>query len=409
MSDRAARTPTTSHEKIDLCRGLFAFLVVAAHAVDVAWAVHPSAPAAMSPAVRDAWQHVVAAGVFWVIGFFVISGFCIQLSVERQVESGRFPLGNYLAARLSRILPLYYVALASAVMFEWLMGAHRPGVWPNGLDPRTLVAQLFVAQNFRQTFGSFAPSWSITNEMFYYVFFGLLTRVAMRRGVRPASLGMVACATLAVGLEVAYFAWFRRDPLARGLGLLFGLGTIWFQGALVAVHRDALRASLVARRVAAAWPLALATAIGLWYAQAVHLQVLYLVLGVAFTMMLARFVATDVPDAPATPDRGRLGAAIRALGLASYPTYLFHGPLIMWLASAMARTGRLPGDWRATWLILSAAGIGSGIVLGFVAERPLMAWRAGLLRRLKASGRPAAEPTAALGATGGPPVCGMPR
>jgi peptidoglycan/LPS O-acetylase OafA/YrhL len=221
----------------------------------------------------------------------------------------------------------------------------------------------------------------------------------MRRGIRPANLGMAACATLAVVLEVAYFTWFRRDPLARGLGLLFGLGTIWFQGALVAVHRDALRASPTARRVAAAWPLVLAAAIGLWYAHAVHIQVLYLVLGVAFTMMLARFVATDAPGAPATPDRGRPGAAIRALGLASYPTYLFHGPFIMWLASTMARTGLLGDDWRATWLILSAAGIGSGIVLGFVAERPLMAWRAGMLRRRKESGRPAAAPTAALGAT----------
>ncbi|WP_337176020.1 acyltransferase [Paludisphaera sp.] len=400
MSRRQPGTPPTSHEKIDICRGLFAFLVVSAHAVDVAWAVHPSAPSAMSPAPHDAWLYIVAAGVFWVIGFFAISGYCIQLSAERLARSGRFPLGSYLTARLSRILPLYYTALASAVVFEWLMGDHRPSVWPNGLDRSTLIAQLFVAQNFAQTFGSFAPSWSITNEMFYYVFFGLLAWVATRRGIRPATLGMVVCATLAVALEVAYFAWFRRDPLARGLGLLFGLGTIWFQGALVAVHRDAIRESRSARGISAAWPLALALAIGLWYTRAVHLQVLYLLLGVAFTMMLARFVATDVPGAAATPDRGRLGAAIRGLGLASYPTYLFHGPLIVWLASTMARAGILPADWRATWLILSAAGIGSGVVLGFVAERPLMAWRAGMLRRLRDPSRPAAAPTTAtLGAS----------
>ncbi|MDG3007596.1 acyltransferase family protein [Paludisphaera mucosa] len=400
MTDRpAARTPLTSFEKIDVCRGLFAFLVVVAHALDIAWAIHPAAPAAMSPAVHDFWLYVVAAGVFWVIGFFVVSGYCIQLSVERQVERGRFPLKTYLIARLSRILPLYYVALAAAVVFEWLMASSRPSTWPHGLDPEALFAQLFVVQNFQQTFGSFAPSWSITNEMFYYVFFGAVVCVAMKRGVRPASLGMALCLALAVLLEAAYFGWFRTDPIVRSLGLLFGLGTIWFQGAFVAVYRPWLRRSAAARRVSAAWPLVLLLAVGLWYSHAVHIQVLYLVLGAAFTMMLARFVALDRSDAPA-PDRGRVGAAIRALGLASYPTYLFHGPFIMWLGSLMTRTGWMSGDWRVTWIFLSVAGIGSGLILGFVAERPLMAWRAGMLKRLKAAERPATTTA---------PILGMPR
>ena len=401
----AARTPLTSVEKIDLCRGLFAFLVVVAHAVDVAWSVHPSAPAAMSPRVHDFWLYVVAAGVYWVIGFFVISGYCIQLSVERQITRGRFPVKTYLIARLSRILPLYYVALAAAVVFERLAAPARPSVWPNGLDRGTLVAQLFVVQNFHQTFGSFAPSWSITNEMFYYLFFGALACVALRLkgGVRPASLGMGLCVVLTVVLEAAYFGWFRTDPVVRGLGLLFGLGTIWFQGALVAQYREAIRGSRAARAASALWPLVLLLAVWLWYTRSVHMQALYLVLGAAFTMMLTRFVATDASDAP-PPDRGRLGAAIRTLGLASYPTYVFHGPLIVWLASVLSRSG-WAADWRATWLILSAAGIGSGLVLGFAAERPLMAWRAGMLKRRKAADRTETEPAP----TPSTPILGMPR
>ncbi len=46
--------PLTSHEKIDVCRGLFAFLVVIAHGVDIAWTIHPHAPTAMSPRVHAA-------------------------------------------------------------------------------------------------------------------------------------------------------------------------------------------------------------------------------------------------------------------------------------------------------------------------------------------------------------------
>ncbi len=63
----------------------------------------------------------------------------------------------------------------------------------------------------------------------------------------------------------------------------------------------------------------------------------------------------------------------------------------MWLGSMMIRMDLVADDWRVTWLVLSAAGIGSGLILGYVAERPLMAWRAGFLKRLK--DEPAARPT----------------
>lgn len=377
--------PLTSYEKIDICRGFFAFLVVAAHAIDISWVLHPEAPRAMPRWLHDLWLYVGAAGVYWVIGFFAISGYCIQLSVERQTRDGRFPLRNYLFARLSRILPLYYAALASAVFFEWLMASARPDCWPNGLNLGTLGAQLLVVQNLSQTFGSFAPSWSITNEMCYYLFYGLIVFTALRWGVRPTMLGMTVCLALAIILEWVYFVHFRTDPVVRSAGLLFGLGTIWFQGAIVAEYREPIRASRAARLISGLWPLVLALAIALWYARAIHIQILYLILGAAFTLMLMRFAAVDPPGAR-TPDRGARSALIRAVGLASYPTYLFHGPLLMWLGSLMIRSGYVGHDWRLTWGVLTAVGITTGLILGRAAERPLMAWRAGLLRRLKDAG-----------------------
>jgi peptidoglycan/LPS O-acetylase OafA/YrhL len=117
----------------------------------------------------------------------------------------------------------------------------------------------------------------------------------------------------------------------------------------------------------------------MWYLQSVHLQVVYLVLGAAFTLMLTRFVVTDRSGGEAT-DRGSLGAAIHLLGLSSYPTYLFHGPIVMLVGSTILRWN-LVSDWRVTWLILTCVGIGSGILLGHFAERPIMAWRAGYLAR----------------------------
>ena len=92
-----------------------------------------------------------------------------------------------------------------------------------------LIAQLFIIQNLTWTYGSFAPSWSITNEMFYYLFYGVVVCVALRRGIRPTTLGMSLCLVLALILDWVYFFGYRTGYV-RSPGLLFGLGIIWFQG-----------------------------------------------------------------------------------------------------------------------------------------------------------------------------------
>jgi len=378
----AGTSPLSSNEKIDICRGVFAFLVVIAHTMDISCVIHREVPASFPSWLHDLLLYVVAAGVHWVIGFFVISGYCIQLSIERQIEGNAFPLKQYLLARLSRILPLYYLALLLAVVVERLMTSGRPFCWPQGVNLNTLIAQLFIVQNLTQTYGSFAPSWSITNEMFYYLFYGVVVCVALRRGLRPTMLGIGLCLVLAIALDWIYFSGYRNGYV-RSPGLLFGLGIIWFQGALVAECRRSLRHSRLARVASGFWPLLLILAMAMWYSRRIHLQVVYLALGAAFTLMLIRFVVVDCPTIVET-DRGRSGALIRLMGLASYPTYLFHGPIVMLTGSAILKW-HLVSDWRLTWFILTSVGIGSGVLLGYLAERPIMAWRAGYLKHLKQS------------------------
>jgi peptidoglycan/LPS O-acetylase OafA/YrhL len=377
-----ARSPLTSNEKIDICRGLFAFLVVSAHAVDISWVIHPEAPGRLPVWLHDFLLYVVAAGVYWVIGFFAISGYCIQLSIERQIEGNSFPIQHYLLARLSRVLPLYYLALLLAVIVEQLIASARPPCWPQGVNANALIAQLLIIQNLTWTYGSFAPSWSITNEMFYYLFYGAVVFVALRRGIRPTILGMSFCFVLALVLDWAYFFGYRTGYV-RSPGLLFGLGIIWFQGAMVAEHREWLRNSRIAHILSAIWPFVLLMAIAMWYVQSTHLQIVYLILGAAFTLMLMRFVVTEPSSRKQTSQSFRR-AIIHHLGLSSYPTYLFHGPIVMLTGSAILRWN-LVSDWRLTWLILTGVGIGTGIILGHIAERPIMTWRAEYLKRWRQS------------------------
>ena len=204
---------------------------------------------------------------------------------------------------------------------------------------------------------------------------------------------MILCVVLAGILQWLYRHG-ERNELTLQVGQVFGLGAIWFMGALIAVHGPALARYRAARVAAISWPFLFALSVWLRADGRCPDQWIYLILGVAFSLMILRFQAADVlnSDRPAHAPRW-LEATAKVVGLASYPTYLFHGPLLLLIASANWRWGFL-SDWRATWLVLVISGIGVGLLMGWFVERPIMAWRAGLLARLKESrvSRPVAVP-----------------
>ena len=114
-------------------------------------------------------------------------------------------------------------------MIEQLIASARPSCWPQGVNLNTLIAELFILQNLTQTYGSFAPSWSITNEMFYYLFYGVMVCVALRFGIRPTTLGMSLCLVLALILDWIYFFQYQTGYV-RVPGCSSGWGSSGFRG-----------------------------------------------------------------------------------------------------------------------------------------------------------------------------------
>ncbi len=373
----------STNEQIDVCRGLFAYLVVVAHAIEVSFSMLPSERAQLG-AFGGVFAAAAGSGVYWVMGFFVISGYCIQLSVQRMCERGSFQPGTYFIARASRLLPLYYLALAFAVVVELWIAPVRPANWPHGINYQVLVCQVLLLQNLTQTYGSFSPSWSITNEAFYYAFFGALVVASSRIHKRPERVGLVACVLLGWSMYFVYrFA--LKSPAFGATALLFGLGTHWFAGAIIAAHRDFLARSALIQIVARAWPLVLAASIACKALVLARYELVLAGSGFAFALMLIRFLGCDTARSGHAQPPARVKAVVEGLGLSSYPTYLLHGPILMLVGSMLIRLG-LPLGWVGTSLLLSAAGIACGILGGYLLEAPIMAWRAGLLRRLSSAG-----------------------
>ncbi len=366
------------HEKIDICRGVFAILVVIAHGYEIMARLQDRDVVSLPPWV----QHIIAAfpgaGIYWVMGFFVISGYCIHLSVSRLQKGDRFPLKTYIEARVTRIFPLYYAALLFAVVIEWVIAPARPHAWPDGVRGPVLISQLFCVQNLTQTYGSFAPSWSITNEFFYYLFYGLLACLLMKRREWMSGAGLVICVAVASVLQILYVGPLR-SPLVYSTGMLFGLGLFWFLGAYLAQHSETIVHSRWLRIAAKGWIPLLVLGIYWKYDTRLPLQGFYVFTGLAFALMLARFLQAPEPEAGAIAPVWRT-RVVEALGLLSYPMYLFHAPFMMLIASAMLRWELIP-DWRVTWVLLSTCGIVFGLALAYLLEKPLMKWRAGWLKR----------------------------
>ncbi|MDR3620375.1 MAG: acyltransferase [Paludisphaera borealis] len=383
------------NEKIDVCRGLFAYLVVTAHAFELACSLDPGWAGPLPPVVRNFLFYGVGSGVFYVMGFFVLSGYCIQSSVRRQIVNDGFPLKTYMIARLTRILPLYYLALLFTVVVEYVtpLWTSRPTIWSNGVSGKVLLCQTLLIQNFTQTFGSFAPSWSITSEVAYYILFGVLAAVCVPLRLRPAVVGMGVCAGVGLILQIVYRAGFQ-SPAVLGTGLLFGLGTIWFLGALVAENTSGFREAPGLLTIARAWPLTLALSIGMWCSQRVHQEFVFLAAGGAFTLMLIHFIGQQRP-APTEPRR-EPRRHTEFLGLTSYPTYLFHGPILLAFGAALQAAG-VATPWWKIWPAATLFALACCAPMGVLLELPIMVWRAGLLKRLKSAPAPRAAAPSILG------------
>ncbi len=367
-------------EKIDICRGLFAFLVVAAHAYDVCWIIHPESVGALPEPIRKLLHCTLRDGFYWVMGFFAISGYCIQLSVGRLLDEGRFTTGHYLTARLTRIFPLYYAGLVFTLAVELLVAPIRPPFYPDGLGYVGWISQMFFAQRFFQTFGSFAPSWTITYELFYYILFGAIAAFAAGRKARAPWVGLALSVVIGSAMQWFYLNG-GHNPVTLHLGLIFGFGTIWFFGALIAVHGPSLVQSRVVRILCRFWPLGLVSAVLMSGSGQFPMQFVYLVVGGSLTIMLLQFHAEDFEQPTERRKPAWFVSTSKVLGLASYPTYLFHGPILLLIATAISHWG-LVESWWVTWLILVGSGVGAGLALGWLAERPIMAWRADFLKRL---------------------------
>jgi peptidoglycan/LPS O-acetylase OafA/YrhL len=152
-------------------------------------------------------------GLFGVTVFFFLSGFLITTLLRRELtQAGRISLKNFYLRRVLRILPPFYLILASAAALS-AYGVSGPHFLPSALEAQALhYANYWIA--FRGFDGFPAGTgvyWSLAVEEHFYLLFPWLFVGLERLGVSNARKVGVLFGLCAISL-----AW--RCFLVFGLG-----------------------------------------------------------------------------------------------------------------------------------------------------------------------------------------------
>jgi exopolysaccharide production protein ExoZ len=290
--------------------------------------------------------------------FFVISGFIIASSNRVNLgRPGRLP--KYLVRRLWRIYPTYWAALA---IVTGLWAVIAPHLFES-ITAREIVET--VALLPQQPMPRLIPAaWSLSYELMFYLVFASLFLLPRRfAGGVLLIWGVVVLSVPLIGYKPANrFAALSFNPYV--LEFLAGAAVAWRP------LRLSGRTALAAVAVAGAWcPLAfLALNPADPIVVAGDLSLRALVFGPAFLLVVL---------AAAGWERGggrlRLGP-LAALGDASYSVYLAHSsalPAAFYLTIAV-KWPHSPVGHSAWLVVMLAAGIGSGLLMHRVIERPLL-------------------------------------
>ncbi|WP_300673862.1 acyltransferase [Soonwooa sp.] len=115
-------------------------------------------------------RNIFSEGYIGVSFFFILSGFVLSYSNQKKFIAKDFNRKNFYLARVFRIYPLHLLTFLAALLFSLYAGLD--------LGINKVLANLFLVQSFIPDMAFLnilnGPSWSISNEMFFYACFPFL-------------------------------------------------------------------------------------------------------------------------------------------------------------------------------------------------------------------------------------------
>ena len=336
--------------------------------------------------------------------FFVLSGFLLTRQLLDAYESGPAGEANrrFLLHRVLRVYPAYLAQIAILFALAWAATGSVPA-WIRHLPLHFLMLQGATPQSESAINGVY---WTLTAEFWFYLCLPWVVaalHAAARRGEEALARRTIVLYAAAFAATVAFRAAalaaagpgsaFPIEWAARQLPATFD---IFAAGMVAAVVARAIGRGLITLPSGSSGTLVaggLAGIVGMLYVMHEHYLEFWTggVLFFTWHAVAALFAALMILGVSLD---GRLARALfatrpaRYLGDLSYSLYLWHLPVALWIAGVVPPTSGEPAYVAAA----IAAVLAASALSCHAVERPVLARRGRLERRLTGQSRPSGAP-----------------
>ena len=132
-----------------------------------------------SEMLKWAYQNIFNEGYIGVSFFFILSGFILAYNYQDSILQGRKSKKTFYIARFARIYPLHVLTFLVSIPLTWRVFWSDKTMWfLQAMNNLTLTQAFIPAKEFFYSFNS--PSWSISDEMFFYLVFPFIIMAISR-------------------------------------------------------------------------------------------------------------------------------------------------------------------------------------------------------------------------------------
>lgn len=174
-----------------------------------------------SPLANFIWYQFLHEGYIGVTFFFILSGFILTYNYNSALNTGGITRKRFFALRFARIYPTHFLTFFLALALAIIAG--KP-IFSAALSNLTLV-QSFIS-NPSYYFSYNAVSWSISDEMFFYLCLPFLIRLNYKILLPIACVaGLLIASSIFLHAGESKSHWiYYINPCTRILDFILGIG-----------------------------------------------------------------------------------------------------------------------------------------------------------------------------------------